>query len=184
MLKGLTWEQFCWFSAVLGFLWYGAVGLLCYRREVMAFFGARPAGLGGSGPGTGIGPVGTMEKKDVNGGSGAADLEGGSLMGKPALPVGVSVLGMDQVSFVAGPAVVDRVEQVGLVADVIEELKGIFAQLEREAGGRAEFFVLLEGLKETFGGIAGHPSIGAINAFVVENAPFELSMKELEGVWS
>ncbi len=184
MLKGLTWEQFCWFSAVLGSLWYGAVALLCYRKELMAFLGVGTVGLAGSSSGVGIGPVGIMGKKDVDGGSGAVELEEDSLMGRPALPVGVSVLGMDQVSFVAGPVVVDRVDQVGLVADVVEELKGIFAQLEREGGGRPEFFVLLSGLKETFGGIAGHPNIGAINAFVVENAPFEVSMQEMEGAWS
>ena len=187
MLKGLTWEQFCWFSAVLGFLWYGAVVLLCYRREVLALFGARPVGLAGSGRGAGVIGTGSLGKKASIGGSGlgdAVELEVDSLMGKPVLPVGVSVLGMDQVAFVAGPSVVDPGEQVGLVADVVEDLKGIFAQLEREAGGRAEFFVLLAGLKEVYGKIGGHPSIGAINEFVVEHAPFEVMVQEMEGVWS
>jgi len=65
------------------------------------------------------------------------------------------------------------------VADVLEELKMIFAELERSGGGKAVFLDRAAGLVGQYGRIAGHPDLGSIHAFISERAPFALSDAEL-----
>lgn len=182
MLQQFTWGQFLLASFVLSFLWYSFVFLVFYRKEVL--------GLLGSG--------GSLERLPHRWEKGVESLEENadavldgqglevpdSLMGRSAMPEGMSVVGMGQLAFTGGEISADgRYEKVGLVADVIQELKLIFARLESEAGSKLDFFRLLEKVKEDYGKIGAHPSVGAINEFISSHVPFHLSAEELEHLW-
>jgi hypothetical protein len=106
------------------------------------------------------------------------------LMGKPKLPEGMSALAASQVSFVgAGGTAADKVMQVGLVADVVQEIKEVFALLAKEDGSKSGFFLLAEGIRDSYPGIGSFPSLSKINAFIREHAPFHISDEELENLW-
>jgi hypothetical protein len=182
MLQQFTWGQFLLASFVLSFLWYCFVILVFYRKEVL--------GLLGSGSTVERLPhrwemgVESLEE-NADGGLDENGLEvSDALMGKSVMPEGMSVVDMGQLSFAGGDVGTDgRYEQVGLVADVIQELKLIFAKLESDAGSKLDFFRLLEKVKEDYGKIGAHPNVAAINEFIVSHVPFHLSAEELENLW-
>jgi hypothetical protein len=192
MLKQFTWQDFLLTAMVLSLIWYVVVGLFFYREEVSGLFGGGdglgslsdverpvPGRWGGSEEGLGHG--------GDNLGAGAAtappDL-GAGLMGRPKLPEGMSAVGASQVSFVgAGDAAADKVMQVGLVADVVQEIKEVFALLAKEDGSKSDFFLLAEGIRDSYPGIGSFPSLSKINAFIREHAPFYISEEELENLW-
>jgi hypothetical protein len=178
MLQQFTWGQFLLFSFVLSFLWYAFVLLVCFRKELSVFFGR------GSDRGPAPLPhhwekgVESLEEREDFYRSDDAEE---SLMGKSILPEGMAVVGMGQLAFAGGSD--GRYDQVGMVADVIQELKGIFADLEKQGGSKMDFFRRLENVKENYGRIGAHPSIGAINGFISMHAPFHLSAEELNNLW-
>jgi hypothetical protein len=180
MLQQFTWGQFLLASFVLSFLWYCFVLLVFYRREMFAFLGSESSSE--SLPHRWEKGVESLEE------SAAADPDLGeredlaeNLMGKSVMPEGMAVMGMGQLAF-AGE-LDGRYSQVGLVADVIQELKLIFAALENEAGSKLDFFRLLEKVKEDYGKIGAHPNVASINAFIADHVPFHLTADELENLW-
>lgn len=178
MLQQFSWGHFLIASSVLSLIWYGLVVLVFYRKE-FSFFLGNGIGVGGN-------PVGGADENLVHaitgGDGGSGQQTSGSMMGASKLPDGVEVLSASQVAF-SGANSSNRYEQVGLVADVAQELKLIFSELEKNAGDKRDFFRLLEKVKGDYGKIAGHPSIGSINAFIQESAPFHLSIEELDNLW-
>ncbi|MNK81760.1 hypothetical protein D3C87_1015140 [compost metagenome] len=149
MLKGFTWEQFCWCWALLSLLWYGMVLLVWYPGGIKSFFGSNAVAFSGGSSisdrrldGPEAGQLAEVASNDEQG----SGVDG--LMGRPALPQGMSVVGMGELGFVkVEDDGADRYDQVGLVADVVQELKLIFAQLATSAGEKADFFRLLDGVK-------------------------------------
>lgn len=166
---------------VLNLVWYVFVGLVFYRAEVMVFLG-RGAG-GGDPAGRGGSPKAQPSGRATNTGDERIEQEvDAALMGSPRLPDGVEVKNSAQVSFSA-PDVEGKYGQVGLVADVVQELKEIFSQLEQNAGDKKDFFRLLGKLKEEYGPLGGHPSVGALTGFVLENVSFHLGEDEIANLW-
>ncbi|MBB2146809.1 hypothetical protein GM921_15000 [Pedobacter sp. LMG 31464] len=177
MLQQFTWGQFLLASFMLSFLWYCFVILVFYRKEVFGLLGN-----GGSEPLPHRWEKGVEHldyDSDAVSGKGL-DVQD-SLLGKSAIPDGMSVIGMGQLSFSGSSD--GRYGQVGLVADVIQELKLIFGKLESEAGSKLDFFRFLEKVKEDYGKIGAHPNVSAINEFIVSHVPFHLSAEELENLW-
>ncbi len=167
-------------SIVLNLVWYGFVVLVFYRKEVLAFLGSAE---GSSAFGQAPNLNGTTKSQTQNiPASSANEVAEVSLMGGSKLPEGVEVLSSSQVSFSGGDSG-ERYEQVGLVADVVQELKIIFSELEKTAGDKRDFFRLLAKVKEEYGPIAGHPSLGALNAFIIERAGFHLTRDEMDNLW-
>ncbi len=176
MLQQFTWGQFLLASFMLSFLWYGFVLLIFYRKEMLGFFTG--GGLGESLPHRWENEVDVLGEKSLS--EESLD-EAEDLMGKSAVTQGLEVLPIGELSFSANEGV--RYEQVGLVADVIQELKIIFSSLETNAGSKLDFFRMLEKVKEDYGKIGAHPNVRAINAFIVEHVPFHLTVDELENLW-
>jgi len=180
MLQQFSWGHFLVASIVLNLVWYGFVLLVFFRKEVLAFLGSEE----GSSALTSVpNPTGTTKSQFQNvPASGAEKVEEVSLMGSSKLPEGVEVLSSSQVSF-SGGDLGDKYEQVGLVADVVQVLKIIFSELERTAGDKRDFFRLLAKVKEEYGPLYGHPSLGAINEFIAGRAGFHVTPEEMENLW-
>jgi len=182
MLQQFSWVAFLIASIVLNVVWYVFVGLVFYRAEVTAFLG-RGLGVGvqtdNSGTELKVQPYG----KTINSSDERIEREvDAALMGTSKLPDGVEVKSSAQVSFAAleGDGTYDN---VGLVADVVQELKVVFSELDKKAGDKRDFFRLLDRVKEDYRPLSGHPSVGALTAFIAERAPFHLSADELENLW-
>jgi len=176
MLQQFSWTNFLVFFAVLSALWYLALLLTVYRKDAMAFFS------GSIGVGT---VVSDLElKADVN----KADPAGNEIMGKSKMPEGLEVVSMGALSFSVGDAgsQVDedgKSEQLGLVPDVLQELKEIFGILAKEDGTKQDFFSLAAMISEKYGRIGSNPNIRKINEFIRDHAPFTVSLEELENLW-
>ncbi|WP_165499747.1 hypothetical protein [Pedobacter frigidisoli] len=156
--------------------------LFFYRAELNAFLGGGRGGDVGVGvSGGGLGKTGLVVGSRV--GDREIEMEvDAALMGTSKLPDGVEVKSSSQVAFSASKSD-GRYDQVGLVADVVQELKVVFLELEKRAGNKKDFFRLLERVKQEYGPLGGHPSVGALTGFVVERASFHLTADEVDNLW-
>jgi hypothetical protein len=182
MLQQFSWGHFLIAMVVLNLVWYVFVMLVFYRAEVMAFLGS---GAGGGGTvGNGRGSLKAQPSgKATSGGAERIEREvDAALMGTSRLPEGVEVKSSAQVCFSTSDAD-GKYDQVGLIADVVQELKEIFSELEKRAGDKKDFFRLLGKLKEEYGPLGGHPSVGALTGFIVERASFHLTADEIDNLW-
>ena len=173
MLQQFTWQQFLVASMVLSLVWYVGVILIYFRSEVFGFFGN--VGIGTSAeslPHRWEKGVEVLENEDV------AQEE---LMGKSRLPQGMESVPMGSFGFAQTEG--QREAQVGLVPDVLQEIREIFGIIEKEDGSKKDFFNLMEMVREKFPKIGSSPNIPQINQFIAEHAPFHLSAEELENLW-
>jgi len=119
-------------------------------------------------------------------------VDAADLMGKPALEEGVTVVSAEEFSFVqrphidpvAGIAAVDQSEQLGLLADVQQEIKSVCALLAQKDGSKEDFFLMFEFVRTKYPKMAGHPALLELRPFIRERVPFHLSDEELDGLWS
>jgi len=166
---------------MLDLVWYGFVILVFYRKELNRLFGVVEDS-------SALNPVPNRSRQSGEpdrarqGQKVVCEAAKHSLMGVSKLPEGVEVLSSSQVAF-SGGGPGDRYDQVGLVADVVQELKLVFAELEASGGGKVEFLRRVAQIKEDFGELVGHPSLGAINGFIRERALFPVSDAELDELW-
>lgn len=114
---------------------------------------------------------------------------GNGLIGQVALEQGVTVLEADEFSFAEltandAEAVHEKSEQLGLVADVQQEIKSVCAVLAQKDGNKEDFFSMLEMVKAKYPKIKGHPATAELGTFIREHVPFHLSQEELENLWS
>lgn len=176
MLHEFTWQQFLVAAMVLSLVWYVGVVLLLYRKEVLFWFGKSR----GKEPKERLphrwqkGVVEVSEVKDHS-------LVEEDLMGKAKLPDGMSSVSMGSFGF--SQTEDDRESQVGLVPDVLQELKEIFAIIEKEDGNKTDFLNLMEMVKNKFPKISSNPNIPRINQFISEHSPFYLTPEEMENLW-
>lgn len=175
MLQQFSWTTFLIFFAVLSALWYLALLLTVFRKDAIAF-------LSGSAADPSIISVGDTESEKQ------ADPAEQEIMGKSKMPEGLEVVSMGALSFSVGDhsAYNDedlKSEQLGLVPDVIQELKEIFGILEKEDGTKQDFFSLAAMISEKYGRIGSNPNIGKINEFIRDHAPFAVTLEELEYLW-
>jgi len=184
VLHPFSWQQFLVAALVLTLIWYALIGALYFRREIADLFSGRPrAVLGdarlGAGLSSGLRVVAGEEE------------EPDSLLGAPRDPEGFASVPMHQFSFAGGSSssVVqvleedEREAQLGLVPDLLEELKEIFYLLERNGGDRSDFEELFQPVAARFESVITTPSFAAVNAYILENVPFALSESELEAMW-
>lgn len=169
MLHQFTWQQFLIAALILTLVWYLVIILLFYRRKVTGLLSGKTK----------------LKQPEKLRREWEEELEDGfeeeDLMGKPSEPEGVSTLPMEALRFADKDAGKD--EQLGLVPDVLEELKSIFDILTKEDGSKSDFFSLLKLVKAKYPGIGSSPNIGRINAHIREHVPFLLTEEELENLW-
>ncbi|RKR84288.1 hypothetical protein BDD43_4520 [Mucilaginibacter gracilis] len=177
MLHFFTWQQFLVAAVIFTAVWYLVLALLFFRDKLAALLSGKSKN----------------EQPEKLKREWEEELEGdpeeeNDLIGEQAVPEGISEVEAHMLGF--APKVWDEDEadsrevQLGLVPDVLEELKTIFHILENE-GGNAEDFVSLFGMVKTkYAGIAGSPNEAAINEYIRENAPFPISDEVLANLWN
>lgn len=176
MLQQFSWTTFLIFFAVLSALWYLALLLTVFRKDAIAFL----SGVAAEPSIISAGNAGSADKQ--------ADPAEQEIMGKSKMPEGLEVVSMGALSFSVGDHSANNDEdqksdQLGLVPDVIQELKEIFAILEKEDGTKQDFFSLAAMISEKYGRIGSNPNIGKINEFIRDHAPFAVTLEELEYLW-
>jgi len=180
MFHQFTWQQFLVAALILSLIWYAALFLLFYR-------GRLKEKLSGKKGGDRLGAREVSFPGAEEEGFEMAESAETDLMGKPELPEGMARVGMHQVLFAGRNSEVsdwvDEGRRLGLVPDVIEELKDIFRVLEQERGTKQDFFELFAVVREKYPGIAGTAEEKALNNYIRENVLFPVSDAELDALW-
>lgn len=177
MLHSFTWQQFLIAFAALSACWYAVVLLLYFRPEIRAlFFGWR----GGS-------PKPSAQEAPS---PSTPDGEAG-LMGKPAEPEGVESVSADEFSFAqvssvpsSQPDAAAKVKRLGVVSDVMHELKTMVTLLRQENGSKEEFYGLFNHIKRTYPSIRESSQLGALTSYLEEHLPFTLTEEEKKDLWN
>lgn len=178
MLQHFTWQQFLVAALILSLIWYIVVIPLFYRNEFNDLLSGKRKQAGPSGP---LPHEWDEEFEDEPFGE-------ESVMGKSRLPEGVTRVSMEQFSF-APLATTTATEEggketrLGIVPDVLEELKRIFHILERDQGGKEEFISLFSLVSAKYARIKGTANERAINDYIRENVLFPISDEELDNLW-
>ena len=170
MLQQFTWQQFLIAALILSLVWYIAIIFVFYRKALGNFLRGKPNGEAS------IERLAHAWEKDFE----EADSE--DLMGKQVTPEGVHTASMSDFSF-APKEDSGKEQQVGLMADVLQELKSIFNILQNEDGNKADFFSLLKLTKAKYPKIGSNPNIHYVNEYIRDHVPFLLTKEELEDLW-
>ena len=174
MFYSFTWQQFLIAALVFTSTWYVTVLLLFYRKRVKSFFPKCEIGNRiNQVPLSHVWEEGE-EYKEFN--------EEETLIGESKLPEGVLSVPLTGFSF-AEPAnpVEDR---LGLVPDILEEVKHVFSIIKKENGSKEEFFSLLQLIKAQYSQILESPLLDEINQLIINESPVKISIDELESFWN
>jgi len=179
MLHQFSWQHFLIAALVLSLIWYVALFLLFYRGRLKGRSSGKRV--------KDFADAGEVPFQRSGRPKESAEALEAELMGQPKMPEGMSRVGMHQVLFAGrNPEVtslVDQGRQLGLVPDILEELKEIFSVLEAEQGTKQDFLELFALVKAKFPGIGGTPEEKALNGFIRENVLFPISDAELDALW-
>ncbi|SOD13894.1 hypothetical protein [Pedobacter xixiisoli] len=154
LFQNFSWQDFLLVAVLLSVLWYGLVWLFFFRKKPVV--------------------VGDANRYDEEERSALVEEE---LLGKPVLAEGEKVVSSNDFGF-SEP---DQVEQLGVVADVQEQIKVSCRELESNLAKKEEFLSVLAGV------LASYPvSLAArlpLEDFIREQLPFFISEEELDGLW-
>jgi hypothetical protein len=179
MLKHFTWQQFLIAALVLSSIWYTVVILLFYRQRIQDYLNGENKK---NSPPEPLGHAWDEEFEEEP----LSDEDG--LMGKSALPEGMTNLSMAQFSF--APRVGDedldesRQRQQSVVPDVLEELKSIFHIMETQQGTKEDFIALFGLVSAKYPNVKGTANQQALNDYIRENVLFPISDEELDNLWN
>ncbi|MDB4926582.1 hypothetical protein [Mucilaginibacter sp.] len=196
ILQHFTWQQFLIAATILTAIWYVAIILIFYKLQIQDLLnGRRQADLPPE-------PLSHAWDEEFEGEPLGNDDD---LMGKPALPEGMTRLSMAQFGFaprLSEPAVEQEVKenweedfesentndnrkrQQSVVPDVLEELKSIFHILETQQGTKHDFISLFALVSAKYPKIKGTANQQALNEYIRENVLFPISDKELSNLWN
>ncbi|PWG80811.1 hypothetical protein [Pararcticibacter amylolyticus] len=157
LFNNFSWQEFLLAAAVLSLVWYAGVWLLFYRKKT---------------PATDVPlPHGWQDEVDV-----LENVPKDDLMGKRALERGVSVVDAGDFSFG-----LPEQSRLGVLPDVQEEIKSACREIERDLGGKEEFYALFRSIRDRYP--IPEASRELLNDFIREHVPFFLSEEELESLW-
>ncbi len=161
MLHFFTWQQFIYTAAVLVVIYYVTVGLLFFRQELQHY-------LSGKRKPERLKREWEEELEDEE-----------DLMGQAKEPEGLNSVSLSGLDFGS----VSKETQLGVVPDVLEELKSIFYIVERDKGTKEDFISLFDLVSAKYPQIKGSPNQDALNDYIRTNLPFEITDEELENLW-
>lgn len=167
-------------ALIFALLWCIIVLFVFYRKEVYLFFNGGAAVASGA-----YAPSGKPSGKSLSiskdtglgtVGSGLTD----DLMGKSRMPEGMTKLNMNEIAFVADAGDETR---PGLLSEVLQQVKEVFAVLAKEGGNKRDFLKLMAGVKVAYPELLGSPFISRINGFIAAQASFSINAEELDRLW-
>lgn len=170
MTHDFNWQQFLLAAFLLTTIWEAVIILLFFRKDLRNHFTmkrkVRPPARRWIPE-----PIKKAPEED----------QPEDLMGKPAEEEGVISCGMEDIRF-AGRSD-DQTTTLGLIADALEELKGIFLILREKKGTKHDFFSMIGMLKAKYPAIRESRNLAAINKLIREKLPFELTEEEFNHLW-
>jgi len=193
MLQHFTWHQFLLAALILSLIWYTGVILLFYRsslKDLLTDRAKRPISPE---------PLKHSWEEDFEEQESAIDED--EFMGKAAVPEGLSTLSMADFGFApkVDPVSNEQVTgqrahfdqrdedawltQLGLIPDLLEELKSIFYILQKEQGTKDDFISLFALISSKYSHIRNSSNQQALNDYIRENLSFEISDQELNKLW-
>ncbi len=174
MLHSFTWQQFLVAALILSSIWYLVVWFAYCKGNLKNIF---PTKQKDAAPPEPLKHYWDNEDEfeELN--------DEDNLLGKSKQPEGVSNLAMSEFGF--APRIEDKSkeDQIGIVPDILEELKRIFNILAKEDGNKSDFFSLLELVKAKYPTVGSSPGVVHINKYIQDHAPFHLTAEELESLW-
>lgn len=170
MLQHFTWQQFLIAALILSLVWYIAIILLFYRKSLSNFL------RGKHNEEASIERLPHAWEKELE------EEDSDDLMGKQVISEGLHTASMSDFSFTPKEDSAKE-QQVGLMADALQELKSIFNILQNEDGNKADFFSLLKLTKAKYPKIGSNPNIHYVNEYIRDHVPFLLTKEELEDLW-
>ncbi|RNL55572.1 hypothetical protein [Pedobacter jejuensis] len=170
MLHQITWQQYTVVVVAFLLVWYAVVWLKYFKKPADGF----------------LQPPEPLEHRDFE------DDEPDDLLGRSAEEYGVSTVDSDELHF--GPDAEEdlepetsfadeTVELQGLVPDVLEEIKTIIQTVESGDGTKEDFISLFKLVSTKYPQMAESRHLDAINDWIIENVPFELTEEELHQLW-
>jgi hypothetical protein len=167
VLPHFTWLQFG--IAAIGFLfiWYAVVLLLFCSKQLSAFFARGKPAVNE--------PLRHVWETE-------AFMED-NLVGEATEPEGVSTHAWNSFGFTGRAKQRLDDELLGLVPDVLEEIKTALHTVETSGGGKEDFINLFKLVSAKYERLKSGPHRPAINEWILENVPFGLSEEELWQLW-
>ena len=172
MLYKITWQHYLLYVAIALALWYGIVLWIYYREDAKRFLNK------------------VNEKAGTDEGLPDNDEPDENLLGKPEEEYGVSVVDSQQISFEAKPAYQEKTDQFsneddlkGLIPDVMEEIKSIIYTVKTEQGTKDDFISLFKIVSSKYPNIKDIRQLEAVNEWISDNLPFELTQEEFLQLW-
>jgi len=108
-------------------------------------------------------------------------------MGGSAEDEGVSIVPADGFSFAGKPKMEERenTDEVlrGLIPDVLEEIKQIIHTVGTKGGNKSDFIGLFKLVSAKYIRLKTSHHLEAINEWIMDNIPFELTEDELWQLW-
>ncbi|WP_462267719.1 hypothetical protein [Mucilaginibacter sp.] len=169
MLHQITWQQYLLFAAIIMLLYYAIIWLVYFRGQFPNFFASKEK----------------AEPVDDNL-NWRNEEEYEELLGGSAEEEGVSTIESEQVHFSPKPFPAAALQQTddeeelhGTIPDVLEDIKGII----RQSSTKSEFIDSFTSIPAKYPQIADSRHLEAINDFISEQVPFEISEEELYQLW-
>lgn len=168
VLHQFTWQQFGITATVLAVIWYGVVWLVYYRKS--------PQGTNSTATAAKEPLPHYWENEDFD----------EELFGGAAEDEGVSLVPADGFRFAGKPR--DERENMedalrGLIPDVLEEIKTIVHTVETKGGDKTDFISLFKLVSAKYDRLKTSHHLEAINEWIADNTPFNLTGEELWQLW-
>lgn len=164
LLHHLTWQQFGIAALVLLIAWYGLLWLVFYRKAPEEPLPHRFTGF-------------NIKDDEFE------------VLGAAEEPEGSSLVPLDGFSF-AGRGKQEDAERVsgneelqGLVPDALEEIKQVWHTVESKGGDKADFISLFKLVSAKYERLKTSRHIAAVNDWIADTVPFELTEDELWSLW-
>jgi hypothetical protein len=190
VLHQFNWLQFGIAAIILAVCWYTAVLLLFFRGKVQALFKGNNK--------TRQERAGEDLRRSWDNGEENWDDElqtDENLMGSPLEDDGVSRLSFSEFGFAPREETLNEVyaapetrenakdELRGLIPDVLEEVKSIVHTVEIQDGGKADFISLFKLVSAKYERLKTSSHLDAINEWIMDNVPFDLTEDEVMSLW-
>jgi len=170
LLHHFSWQQFGIAAIVLAVIWYGIIWLVYYRKS--------PQELNNG--------TATRERL-AHYWAEAEEQEEYEPFGNAAEVESVSLATSDGISFAGKPQNGERENTEdamrGLIPDVLEEIKSIVHTVEIKGGSKEDFISLFKLVSAKYGRLKTSHHLEAINEWIADNTPFNLTGEERWQLW-